>query len=438
MKRAITMAMLLASLMMVGFAPTASAATKNCGAAYPVMGINSWVDTDSPSNPIDEDGNGSEGTTVTYSASYADAAYYSLDGGSLLPASPSPWSGLTVTADGQPHTLTMYGYCSKNNHWSTAATATITICPQTGCNPSSLVTGIYMGWHNWTGVDSFYSWLSGYHGQKLAHEFVDNQYGWGTIGNCLDPGWSTWVNTDDANRRFSMSLPLMPSSDPGDFAGVAAGTYDSYWQQCASQLQNGGGTSDAIIRLGWEANGNTFPWAIPPNNSTALSNYKAAFAHVANVMRATDPNLRFEWNMNAALDYSGYTLEQMYPGDSVVDYISATAYDYCNSTCQGNGLGNTDSNRWNSWVGNGTNDNGLLHSYNFAKAQQKPINETEWGLWPTTRSPGGGGDNPLYIDHMHDWLTAHYGAYQIYNNVSDHLLDNYPNAKAEYQAKFGV
>lgn len=300
----------------------------------------------------------------------------------------------------------------------------------------SLVVGEYAGWHNWTGVDSFYSWLSGYSGEKWAHEFVDHNYGWSTIGDCLNSGWSNWVNVDDAHRRFSMSLPLMPTSTPGDFAGVLVGTYDSYWRQCANELKSG--PADTVIRLGWEANGNTFPWSIPPNNTTALNDYKAAWAHVVNVMHSVDPNLKFEWNMNAMLDYSGYPLEQMYPGDDVVDYVSASAYDYCNERCQANGQGNTFNNRWNSWVGNGIDDNGLQHSYNFAIAHGKQINETEWGLWPAGRAPGGGGDDPQYIDAMSSWLSNHGAAYEIYNDVSDHALNNYPNAQAEYKIQFGA
>jgi hypothetical protein len=296
------------------------------------------------------------------------------------------------------------------------------------------VTGDYDGWHDSAGVDAFYTWLSGYSGQKYAHEFVEHRYGWPTIGNCMWSGWGTWVNADDANRRLTMSLPLLPTSSSGDFVGLTVGRYDSYFRQCASQLKNGGGTADTIVRLGWEMNGNTFPWAIPPNNPIALAYYKLGFARVVNVMRAANPSLKIEWEPNAALDYSGYTIEQMYPGDSVVDYIGATAYDYCNERC----TSNTVDGRWTAWVGNGVNDNGLQHSYNFATAHGKPITQTEWGLWPATRFPGGGGDNPQYVTLMAQWLRNHGAAHNIYNNTGEHLLDNYPNAKAQFKTEFGV
>jgi len=81
----------------------------------------------------------------------------------------------------------------------------------------------------------------------------------GPIGSCLWKGWASWVNSDDPERRFTLSLPLLPSSSAGDFAGVARGHYDVYFRRCAARLKDGGGTADTIIRLGWEANGNTFP-----------------------------------------------------------------------------------------------------------------------------------------------------------------------------------
>ncbi len=242
-------------------------------------------------------------------------------------------------------------------------------------SPSALVTGIYEGWRNASGVDAFYAWL-GYSGEKYAHEFVEHRHGWGTIGDCLWSGWPSWVSTDDANRRMTLSLPLLPDSHAGDFAGVAAGTYDAYFRQCAQQLRDGVSTRDTIIRLGWEANGNTFPWAIPPNDPTQLANYKAAFRRVVQVMRGVEPSLKFEWAMNGNRDYTNEPLETMYPGDDVVDYVGLAVYDYCNRFC----TSNTIDGRWNAWVDpepTRADDNGLIHHDAFADARGKPTAFTE-------------------------------------------------------------
>ena len=116
-------------------------------------------------------------------------------------------------------------------------------------------------------------------------------------------------------------------------------------------------------------------------------------------------------------------------------YVGLAVYDYCNMYC----TSNTVDGRWNAWVdpipGN-DQDNGLIHQYNLAQAHGKPIAFTEWGLWPASRSPGGG-DTPSFVQRFAQWRKDHSAAYEIYNDVGDHLLDNYPNAKAEYKTQFG-
>src|SRR5215210_1917571 len=65
----------------------------------PETTISQWVDNDS-TNPIDEDGNGTETTRLTYSVTNADGAQYSLNGGPWTAAGVSP-AAITVPANGQ-------------------------------------------------------------------------------------------------------------------------------------------------------------------------------------------------------------------------------------------------------------------------------------------------------------------------------------------------
>ena len=82
-------------------------------------------------------------------------------------------------------------------------------------------------------------------------------------------------------------------------------------------------------------------------------------------------------------------------------------------------------------------DNGMIHHANFATLHGKPKTFTEYGLWPSTRSPGGGGDNPVFIRRMAQWMRDHAAAYHVYNEGhGDHSLNNYPNAKAAYREEF--
>jgi hypothetical protein len=249
------------------------------------------------------------------------------------------------------------------------------------------------------------------------------------------------VAADNARRRLTISLPLMPASHAGQFAAVTRGDFDSYFRQCATSV-NGTAADDMIIRLGWEMNGNTFPWRVDVDGGAGaatdaeVANYKAAYRHVVQVMNAANPELQFEWEPNVSLDDAGRPLEQLYPGDDVTDYIGLAVYDY--NIC---GSANTVDGRWNCLqdpIANRADDNGMIHHASFAAAHNKPMTYTEYGLWPTTRSPGGGGDNPTFIHRMADWMQSHNVAYQVYNEGhSDHTLNNFPNSKAAYQLRFG-
>lgn len=105
----------------------------------PDTSITSWVDHDSPSNPIDEDGSGDEGTTLTYIVTNADGAEYSLDGGTYGPASASGIdSAIILPADGVEHSLSLRARRSSDGAVDpTPATSTLRICPQAGCDVST-------------------------------------------------------------------------------------------------------------------------------------------------------------------------------------------------------------------------------------------------------------------------------------------------------------
>jgi endoglucanase len=150
---AIAMALLL-GLGFYGVLGTAEAEPGNGngypqGRTYPTHGkghlpgkshvtISSWVDRDSASDPRDDDGDGTETTTVTYSVSNADGAEYAVDGGSWSTAPTSPFSTIVLPADGQPHVLQMRATKGSDGPVdSTPAEASLTICPQAGCGSTS-------------------------------------------------------------------------------------------------------------------------------------------------------------------------------------------------------------------------------------------------------------------------------------------------------------
>jgi len=303
--------------------------------------------------------------------------------------------------------------------------ATLAVTTNTTNTTNATVVGVYGGWRDADRVDSFYSWLD-YPGEHYAHEFIDHRYGWDTIGAGGDPIWVNWVAADDANRRLTVSLPLVPVQSAGDFAGVASGRYDSYFRSFARSVA-GTPAEDTIVRLGWEMNGNTFPWAV---NRSNVGDYKRAWNHVVPVMKQEAPKLRFEWSPNVTLDAAGMTFSEMYPGDATVDYIGLGIYDYHWPS------GSSDPGfdvRWD-WLQNSVN--GMKDHRDFAASHGKPMAYTEWSLWPQGQV-GGGGDDPRFIRAMADWFCSNPVAYQVYNEGHfKHSLNNYPNSKAAYKEEF--
>lgn len=300
------------------------------------------------------------------------------------------------------------------------------------------LVGVYEGWHDQVGVDAFYSWLGspdGYQRPELGHEFMDHQT-WTDFDNASGHfgGWKTWVAANDTQRRFSVSMPLLTFSNDKQFASCAAGNFDSHFANVANFMKDTV-LQDTIIRLGWEMNGfgpysNGWPWSIAGQN---LNDYKACYQRAVTTMNNIEPSLEFEWEPNVTKDVANLTLEQMYPGDAYADYVGLGLYDYCAFTC----TSDTPAGRWQMLqdpIAGDEFDNGMLHHARFAAAHGKQMTYTEYGLWQETF---GGGDDPTFIDNMANWIASHPVHHHVYNNVSHHNLDLYPNAKAEYRVRFG-
>ena len=300
------------------------------------------------------------------------------------------------------------------------------------------VVGMFRGWNGSANVTAFED--ANAITIPLGHEFGD-QTQWSYFANGTNfASWDAWVAAK-AGRRFSYSCPLLTVNDDSSltiaqkYAKLAAGDYDANFTSVGNAFQNRTNLRNAIVRLGWEFNGNTRAWSIPPNDQTTLNNYKTGFNRAAAALKAACPTLEIEWCPNCQLDWTGRTFVDMYPGDTYIDYIGIGLYDY-----YWPGGSPTQAQR-EAWLRD--NVNGLQDQVNLATARGKKLCHTEWGLWPTTAN-GGGGDRPAFIDFLADWYTQHGYSFHVYNNVNvtaeaggNHLLDNYPNAKARYLARFG-
>lgn len=257
--------------------------------------------------------------------------------------------------------------------------------------------GVYRGAGNPGAVAEFESWLG--RDVKYALDYLDRS-SWAEIE-------SAWVPNQWAGSKYQLvlSVPLLPASG-GTLSEGATGAYDSHFVKVAQNLVSAG-EGNAVVRLGWEFNGNWYPWSIGSAGGPAA--FAAYWRQVVTAMRSV-PGTSFKFDWCPARDgswFGGSQLDpaQAYPGDGYVDYLGMDVYDQ--DWYEG----------WQDpllrWADIQSKPFGLDWLRDFAAAHGKQITLPEWGL--VTRPDGHGGDDDAYfIKQMHRWISANDVAYNLY------------------------
>jgi len=210
-------------------------------------------------------------------------------------------------------------------------------------------------------------------------------------------------------RVLAISTPLLTYEVRSQFDQCAAGAFDNHYRGIAQRLVWRGAT-DAIIRLGWEANGNWFPWSINGN----YSGFKACFRRAVQVMRSVVPGLKIEWSVNRESWNGKYqnVAANAYPGDDVVDVIGLSYYDQWPAATSESVWQSSFKPELDFWA-------------NFARSRGKQLAIGEWGLG---NKSGGGFDNPFYIQKMREFFAQNAGliAYEAYFNCEAQNFRVYP------------
>jgi hypothetical protein len=301
--------------------------------------------------------------------------------------------------------------------------------------------GLYTGPADATEHDEVSAWLG--NEATYAVDFVDASQSWTTIASgsdwMLDP-WASWVKAK-AGRRLVVSLPMLNQASSGRLADGAAGAFDAYFRTLAQEIADKG-LGNAVIRLGWEANGDWYPWKA----STDPTSWKAFFRRIVGVMRAVQPKVSgqprqaFEFLLTYNRGTSGTAVKfaTIYPGDDVVDLLGLDVYDHkwLDTT-------STPEVRWSDAL---NQEMGLAAFSAFAASHGKPMSIPEWGLAQKGFDDNGGvGDNPYFVDRMADWFSAN-AATLRFQSYFDHLsswtgdqrLASYANSQARYKARLGL
>ncbi|HEX5659831.1 MAG TPA: glycosyl hydrolase [Polyangiales bacterium] len=295
-------------------------------------------------------------------------------------------------------------------------------------------------------VDAFAAWSG--RPIELASAYAPNST-WDELHDLgwQMPAWASWAR-EQPGRRIVYALPML--IEPGDtLAACAQGAYDVHFAAVGASLVDAGLTN-AIVRIGWEWDGDWFAWSSRGHERE----YAGCFQSAVRAMRNARPEgqLQFEWS--ASDDIFWRTPEQIaaaYPGDEYVDVFGVNAYDVSwvpNSyplpgTCSDECKRTRRETAWNDMM------RGVYLTRDLAAAHDKPIAIPEWGLWD--RSDGnGGGDNADYVARMHAFVNepSNRVLYQVYFDIDyvdgAHQISNldgnqtlFPNAAAKYRELFG-
>jgi len=261
--------------------------------------------------------------------------------------------------------------------------------------------GVYLGYQSPGGVSSFGHAIG--RQPSFAMDFLNGD-SWSALVKTAPSYMAAWKGS---GLTMIWGIPILPyDSTGGDgLQQGAAGVYNSSFLKLAQDMV-AGGEADSIIRLGWEFNGNWFPWAADGRASSFIAYWR----QIVDTMRSVaGQEFTFEWNPDAG---GTDDLADDYPGSSYVDYIGLDLYDQawgnygspgCNgATCQ--------QEEFNTFL---TEQNGLNWLAGFAAAEGKPIVLPEWGLGtfnPTDLNGTyqdeevGGGDDPTFINGVAQWI----------------------------------
>ena len=219
-----------------------------------------------------------------------------------------------------------------------------------------------------------------FYGQSSWEDF--NRFSW-------VPG--IWKKLNPA-RNVVWSVPLTVTGTR--LADVANGLHDVDFEIAARAIADA--QPRAIIRLGWEMNLSQMGWFAKGQED----DYIAAFRRVVGIFRRYSSEFKFDWCPGWGPQETPADLA--YPGDDFVDYIGLDVYDFK--------LEGTAEERWRNFYLEAPF--GLEWHRDFAARHGKLMSFPEWGV-------GQSGDNPFFIQQMHDWFVKHQDniAYAAYFNV---------------------
>lgn len=278
------------------------------------------------------------------------------------------------------------------------------------------IWGVYVGNDtDGTKLPAFEKWFGRPTDGILAYTGDAN---WQDYDGCTSWAMGLWSKDD---RRVLWSIAFIPKG--ANLVDAAKGKYNDHWRKIAQQLATWHPNEPLLyIRTAWEFNGNWFHYNSRDNPQAFIG----AWRQFVTVFRSVSNRFRFDWCPSGGTDH----VEASYPGDDYVDIIGLDLYDqyqWCKIK--------DPAERWDKVALHG--DHTLLWHQAFARQHHKPMSYPEWGM-------GGAesGDDPYFIEHMHQWFIENHVIYASYWDSNDAYAGKlsegqYPLAAAKYKELFG-
>ena len=275
--------------------------------------------------------------------------------------------------------------------------------------PSQPLLGAYFG--NTAPADEqslagMEQWL----GRKVDYALVFlNQSSWSGFDSSVQWTLDQWPQ----HEKLLISVPLIPSGDT--LHNAATGADDQHYIQAAQKIA--AYDPNAIIRIGWEMNGDWYPWSA----ASDPQGYIDAYRHAVDAFRSVSPNFTFVWSPN--IGTGTIDPEKVYPGDAYVNVVGMSVYEGSSWFA-----GKTPEQRWD-WLMN--QPDGLKWQQEFAAAHGKPMGYPEYA---------SDFNDGYFVSHMADWIKSNNVAFQSWWNANDAFngsLQTHLTNEQAYEAAWG-
>ncbi|HMR29424.1 MAG TPA: glycosyl hydrolase [Geminicoccaceae bacterium] len=277
-----------------------------------------------------------------------------------------------------------------------------------------------------SGMQCFTGAFESYRGRAVdIHSLYLGRSSWsGVIGNL---GGSSVARSAALPGEVAIALSMLMQGQ--SFGDCNAGRLDGTFKDIGKKLK-ADNLAEAIVRLGWEANGTSYAWSIRSQGEA----YKSCFKRLVGILRKEAPKIRIEWSMRKD-NGASVGVHQLYPGNDVVDIIGTSFYDRYPST--------NNQSQWDSAYRETKQGGpkGIGTWLDFAKSKGKKLALAEWAV--SDGQPSSSRDNAFFVEKVWQFLKSNSSAiaYEAYFNCVNtgagiymiYPEKNNPQASAKYR-----